>query len=50
MRGNGSASTVTVTVPPVIRVCHEGVETTVERADVREHLTHGDAVGACAPA
>ena len=42
---------VTVTVPPVIAICHEGIEEmSVEKADLRAHVEHGDEIGRCAPA
>ena len=42
---------VTVTLPPFIRICHEGgEEMSVERASLREHLGHGDMIGACGSA
>jgi hypothetical protein len=39
---------VTIDVPRRIRLCHEGRQLTVARADVRRHLQHGDAIGRCA--
>ena len=41
---------VTVTVPPLILICHHGEEMSVDRAVLREHLEHEDMVGACGPA
>ena len=37
-----------VTLPPVIRICHEGVEEmSIDRASLHEHLDHEDMIGAC---
>jgi GH35 family endo-1,4-beta-xylanase len=41
---------VRVTLPSVITMCHDGIEISVDRADLREHVEHGATIGACGPA
>jgi GH35 family endo-1,4-beta-xylanase len=42
---------VTIALPPVIRICHKGVEEmSVDKAGLHGHLDHGDMIGACGPA
>jgi GH35 family endo-1,4-beta-xylanase len=42
---------VTISLPPVIRICHRGIEEMdVDKAGLHGHLGHGDMIGACGPA
>ncbi len=43
-------TTVLISIPARVKICHRGVPAVVPKGKVQAHLKHGDCLGACKPA